>query len=110
MPDQAPPAKLYVVVDEALSPGQQLAQAVHAAFQLSVTYPTAIARWHEDSNFLVVLAAPDPASIRAPMPGVAVTEPDLPGSPVTAVAFLPDPAVTRALSNLPLALKQVAMV
>ena len=110
MPDQAPPAKLYVVVDAALPPGQQLAQSVHAAFQLSVRYPEAIARWHEDSNFLVVLSAPFPSDLPVGHGRIVVVEPDLPGCPVTAVAYVPHPDVTRALANLPLALKQVAMV
>lgn len=113
MPDQAPPAKLYVVVDAALSPGQQLAQAVHAAFQLSVEYPEAIGLWHSSSNYLVVLSHPrieelvdDP---RLPPPYVTVREPDFEGNPVTALGWLPRPDVTDGLAQLPLALKQVAM-
>ena len=113
MPDPAPPAKLYVVVDAALSPGQQLAQAVHAAFQLSYRFPSATARWFADSNYLVVLSSPDPEAHARQLVNwakcVVVHEPDLPDNPVTAVAFLPHPSVGRALSSLPLALKQVAM-
>lgn len=112
MSDPAPAAKLYVVVDAALPPGQQLAQSVHAAFQLSCMFPAAIKRWHTDSNYLVVLAAPNLDEVLhrcAPvllMAGHVVTrEPDMPGNPVTALAFTPHPDITRALSSLPLALK-----
>jgi hypothetical protein len=106
------PAKLYVVVDEALPPGLQLAQATHAAFQLSVVFPERVRKWHLTSNFLVVLAAP--ISVlrdfheRGPE-HIPVFEPDLPENPLVALAFLPDPRVNRLLSALPLALKERAM-
>lgn len=100
--------KLYVVVDSALPPGLQLAQSVHAAFHLSVEHPEVISRWYADSNYLVVLSHPDPDSLPL-APAVVVREPDLPGCPVTAVAYLPHPSVGRALSSLPLALREMAM-
>ena len=105
------PAKLYVVVDVALSAGQQLAQAVHAAFQLSVRFPVQTEEWHEKSNFLVVLSSPDPLAdaIRIKQAHVIVTEPNFDGNPVTAVAFLPHPDVGRLLSAHPLALREPAM-
>lgn len=104
------PAKLYVVVDAALSPGLQLAQAVHAAFHASVFWPDQIRRWHLESNFLVVLASPDPLAEaqRIGTEFVTVREPDLDYA-ITAVVFLPSEHVTRGLSNLPLALKEPAM-
>ena len=110
MPDTRP-AKIYVVVKDDLSPGQQLAQATHAAFQLAVQYPSRVTDWYWDSNFLVVLSSPDPLS-HVPRIGtrhVIVVEPDYPGKPVTAVAFLPAPNVGRYLSHLPLALREPAM-
>ena len=99
-------------MDDSLPPGHQLAQAVHAAFQLSVRWPTRVSDWYHDSNYLVVLASPDPLSWveRLALPCTVVTEPDFPGEPVTAVAFLPHTDVGRALSSLPLALKDRAMV
>jgi hypothetical protein len=110
MPDPAPPAKLYVVVDEELSPGQQLAQATHAAFQLSVDFPEAVSFWHAASNYLVVLSHPHPEALlddpHLPPPNAVVREPDFPGDPVTAVAWLPRPDVTDALRFFPLALKE----
>jgi hypothetical protein len=87
----------------------QLAQAAHAAFQLSVNHPEAVDRWHAESNFLVVLSHPDPLSLSGDFVVEVVTEPDLPGDPVTAVAFLPHPGVGRALSSLPLALREPSM-
>jgi len=95
----------------------QLAQAVHAAFQIATAFPSRVSQWHRDSNYLVVLSSPD---VNNTVPTVQsagnintgwvfVTEPDLPGDPVTAVAYLPAPHVGRALSSLPLALKERAM-
>lgn len=103
------PAKLYVVVDEALPPGMQLAQATHAAFQLSVVFPEAIKRWHLTSNFLVVLAAPISLlrDLHEQEPEhIPVFEPDLPENPLVALAFLPHPRVNKLLASLPLALKE----
>ena len=106
---------MYVLVDENLPPGQQLAQAVHAAFQLSVTFPAKIARWYRDSNYLVVLASGDlhrdtervlDRCADSPVPHIYVVEPDYPNEPTTAVAFVPDESLARSLSSLPLALKR----
>ncbi len=115
------PEKLYVVVKDDLPPGQQLAQACHAAFQIGVMFNRDIAEWFRRSNYLVVLAASDINEVRRHVCAkdeVAdrkhtrygiVTEPDLPGCPQTAIAFLPDqPWVGQALSSLPLALKEAA--
>jgi hypothetical protein len=117
------PEKLYVVVDETLPPGQQLAQAVHAAFQLSVDWPDRVRDWWITSNYLVVLSCPDPIAERTRVHQAGMTvqgqpevtrcssvyEPDLPGDPCTAVAFCPADHVGRALSSLRLALKEVVM-
>lgn len=111
MPDLVP-EKLYIVVRDDLPPGQQLAQSVHAAFQLAIQFPDDCRSWVMDSNYLVILSDPSPPHVAArlafhhPSVGfIETVEPDLPGSPITAVAFLPSPHVTRALSALPLALR-----
>jgi len=98
-------------VKDDLEPGQQLAQATHAAFQLAVQWPARVADWYWDSNYLVVLASPDPLSHveKVGTRSVVVVEPDYEGQPVTAVAFLPSERAVRYLSHLPLALKERAM-
>jgi peptidyl-tRNA hydrolase len=89
-----------------------MAQAIHAAFLISQDHADLVARWHEQSQYLVVLAAPseqalDELSRRALHRGVphsVWTEPDL-GDEVTALAFAPGSAARRLCANLPLALR-----
>lgn len=68
-----------------LPPGLQAAQAVHAAVEFSVSDPGTAARWHRESNFLVVVSVADEAALsdlllRADEDGVKahpVREPDI---------------------------------
>lgn len=95
-----------------LSPGLQLAQAVHAAFQFFAEWPSLARAWTEDSNFLVVVAVPDEAALAdlataAVEEGIVrtiVREPDL-DNEITAVALQPGPDARRLCGQLPLALK-----
>lgn len=103
------------MVRQDLSGGEQLAQAVHAAFKHSQDHPVSTGRWHRGSQYLVILAAADEASLRVLMEratkrGIAHTvwtEPDL-HDEVTAVVFEPGQTARRLCSNLPLALRQAA--
>ena len=82
---------------------------MHAALDFAVAHPALVARWHGDSNTLVVLAAPDElalswlcADARAlGLLAVPFSEPDL-GGALTAVAL--EPAARRLVAHLPLAL------
>jgi peptidyl-tRNA hydrolase len=100
-----------------LSSGLQLAQAVHAAFHFFADWPSLARAWVEDSNFLVVVAVPDEATLaelagRAVEEGLArtiVREPDLENT-ITAVALQPGADARRLCANFPLALKEKPMV
>lgn len=109
-----PEEKLYVLVDERLPTGLQMAQVAHACFDLSLKYPLTIARWHDVSNFVVILGSSDLPFDSGVVLGTDstivasfVVEPDLPHCPLTAVAFCPHPAVGPALAGFPLAGEQV---
>ncbi len=79
MQDRDP--KLYVLVRDDLSPGLQLAQAVHAATAFAQRYPE---RSRSTEN-AVILAVPDETTLLiyadldkfSPDPGVTFREPDL---------------------------------
>jgi len=93
----------------------QLAQTVHAVAAVAVNYPAEFRNWYCRSNNVVVLAAVDETDLAGWIAdgrssGLACAlfrEPDLDGE-LTAVAFVPDPAVGRFLSNLPLAGRETA--
>ena len=103
---------MYIAVRADLTPGQQLAQATHAAFHMACDWPTMTAEWLRESNFLVVVAAPDEEALaqlagRAVEEGlvrVIVREPDL-SNAITAVALQPGSDARRLCAELPLALK-----
>lgn len=96
----------------------QAAQSAHAAFGFSCEHPTLTVAWHQRSNYLVLLAAPDEQALlvlrekveAAGLPLFAVTEPDLPGCPLTALSIGPSDAARRMLSSLPLALREEVLV
>lgn len=58
------PDKFYIAVRRDLSPGPQLAQAVHAAIQFSQEWPDLIGPWYTESNFLVVISVADEDALR----------------------------------------------
>lgn len=98
-----------------LNPGQQLAQAVHAALEFFHRHPFIATDWITLSNYLVVVNAPtedhlhqliDSASL-TDVAAVAMREPDL-NDQVTAVALQPGLNARRLCSQLPLALKGIS--
>lgn len=46
--------KLYLVVLKSLSTGMKAAQACHAMFAFTQTYPEATERWRHDNNIVVL--------------------------------------------------------
>jgi peptidyl-tRNA hydrolase len=106
----APPDRLYIAVRADLPAGLQVAQAAHAAFTFAHDHPALTAAWHEHSQYLVIVAVPDEAALRAladkgvarDIPATVWTEPDLDDA-VTAVAFAPGQPARRLCANLPLA-------
>jgi hypothetical protein len=103
--------KLRVVVDGTLQPGEQLAQALHAAIEFANDHPSVQARWHALSNSVVVMSATteqlhqllDRCQDRELQHSVFV-EPDM-DDRLTAVCVEPTREGKRVTSNYPLALK-----
>lgn len=97
-----------------LPAGLQAAQAVHAAVEFAVSDPGVATRWHQESNFLVIVSVPDEGALtelllhaveKAGVQAYSVREPDI-GDELTAVAFEPGPGARRLCAELPLALRQ----
>jgi peptidyl-tRNA hydrolase len=107
-----PGDKLYLITRRDLSPGLQLAQAVHGALEVAKAEPHIVAEWLTASNYLVILSAHDVEELQALRTRLLagrltvhdVTEPDLDGE-LTALVVLPHPEARRYLSPFPLALK-----
>lgn len=104
--------KLYVVVRDDLPPGLQLAQATHAALQLSLDHHSAVADWN--NHTLIILSVPRERDLLSLLhdawTGNLVhayfVEPDL-DDEFTAVAFAPCVEADRLVAQLPLALAGV---
>lgn len=90
-----------------------MAQAVHAAFQFSISWPSVTMPWFANSNFLVIVSVPDEAALAALAESAwllgirrgITREPDL-GNEMTAVSLAPGDAARRLCANLPLALRE----
>lgn len=89
-----------------------MAQAVHANSQFFHDWPALANRWHLESNYLVIVAAPNEEAL-AELAGLAVEEgiircitrePDLDNT-ITAVALEPGATAQRLCAQLPCALK-----
>lgn len=101
--------KLYLVTRSNLPAGDQAVQAAHALTEFLVEHPEIAKDWHEQSNTLAFLVAPDEGALvrlldRASdqdLRASAFREPDL-GGALTAVAL--EPKAARLVRNLPLAL------
>ena len=93
-----------------MSPGQQAAQVAHAITDLIFQYPEQTARWRQDSNYIIVLAAEDEVQLRAlgkkmkdlDISWCVTEEPDLDDA-ATALAALPNGYSKRLFGTLPLA-------
>lgn len=97
-----------------MPPGLQAAQAVHAALEYSVKHPETISRWAASSNYLVIVAVPDEASLvrltqrahEASLEHHLVHEPDV-DNEATALALEPGEKARRLCASLPLALRDL---
>jgi peptidyl-tRNA hydrolase len=109
-----PDQKLYVVVRADLTPGQQMAQSIHAFREFGEAYPEIEKRWFVRSNYICVLQvanADELLELRAEaskrkMRSAWFLEPAF-GYSITAIAFEPTEEVSRFLADLPLAGKTV---
>lgn len=105
--------KFVVVTRQDLKPGAQIAQAAHAAIQFQHEHPIVSKEWHDNSNYIVILAAKDEQDLlrvleKARKQNISTSvfvEPDF-GNQVTAIAFGPSEITQKICSNLPLALKE----
>lgn len=102
--------KLYVVVRDDLDPGDQLAQAVHAATAYANADPRGVDAWINGRNNVVVVAVSSEQELArlasrihetTDALHVEIREPDL-ADELTAIAI--DDRAERLLSSLPLAL------
>lgn len=59
MSDEKPVLKMYVLVRQDITPGYQIAQAIHAKDQFTHTYPDIEKQWYDASNTIVVLGVPN---------------------------------------------------
>jgi peptidyl-tRNA hydrolase len=109
--------RLYIVVRADLPPGLMAAQAVHAAFHFSQSYPDMVTRWLNASNYLVIVSVSDEEALhdvisKARGRGIVafgVREPDL-DEQLTAVALQPGQIARRLCSSMPSALRRPAMI
>lgn len=103
--------KLFIITRADLPPGARAAQLAHTALAFAFAFPEAARRWHDESNNIVLLEAPDEAALCAlahrarvaGVPCITFTEPDL-GGATTGVAL--GPTGHRLVSSLPLALRE----
>lgn len=115
----------YIVVRNDLSPGLQVAQVAHAAFDFAVENPAIARKWRRESNYICILQVPDEDALmdladlaqRRGHKFVLFYDPDVPlegdeslrtGSH-TALAIEPG-EFHLELARLPLALKQEVLV
>lgn len=90
---------------------------MHAAFDFAVAHPAIVQPWSQDSNYLVVVEAPNQEAIlaladRAWDAGIAysvVTEPDY-DNETTALVLEPGLMASRLCAQLPLAMKETVIV
>lgn len=107
-----PDEKLYVLVREDLSRGQQAVQGMHALADFASQHPEHFHPWNRSGNTLVLLNVADnnhlldckALFVGSGMACVMFREPDM-GHQGTALAIQPHPAVSEWVSLLPLALR-----
>lgn len=106
--------RLYVVVRNDLLPGLQISQSIHAKDDFTHAYPETELAWRKNSNTIIILSA-SPYELEGVIRNADILgikhsvfmEPDLYGQ-VTAVALEPGNLTVGVVSNLPLALKELA--
>lgn len=109
------PMKLYIVTRADLPPGARAVQSAHAMREFAAEHPNIEKRWHESSNTLVMLEAPDEAALErilldaseAGIPAAFFREPDLKHS-VTAIALGPGARKLERVRHLPLTLSDTS--
>lgn len=82
--------------------------------QFSVTNPSLVRDWHNNSNYLVIVAVPDEDTLRElslkalalGIPSAPVSEPDL-DDQMTAIALAPGEKSGKLCANFPLALREM---
>jgi len=107
-----PGDKLVVVVREDLPPGDQLAQACHAAQRYCFEHREAAEYWHGVSNTIAILACQNEPALTALLDaattkGIKIShfrEPDL-GDSLTALCLEPSSRTRKLCWHLPLALR-----
>jgi peptidyl-tRNA hydrolase len=104
---------MYVVVRGDLSPGLQMAQALHAAFTFAVWFPQHTKEWMDSSNYLVVLQTKNEAELQELLEVAkeqniicaSFCEPDI-DNQLTAICLGPSEASRKLCRNLKLALNK----
>lgn len=97
-------SKLYIVVSNDLTHGQQSAQAVHCAYEFSKDHPELHKAWYDQSNTIVILSASPERLESLLFFGETVSsfrEPDF-DDKLTAVALAPTEHSASLCSDLPL--------
>jgi len=105
--------KLRIVVDQTLKPGQQIAQALHAAIEFLFVYPEQSNTWHCLSNSVVVMNC-EPEELpklldRCKKKNVQYStfmEPDM-DNRLTAVCIEPTRTGKKCTSNYKLAMRDI---
>lgn len=103
--------KLYVIVRNDLSPGMQIAQAIHAKDKFSMEHPAINNAWYEQSNYICVLQVADEdalftiknRALSLQIRCVSFSEPDR-NDELTAIAIEPGSITKELCKNLKLAL------
>lgn len=97
-----------------LSPGLQCSQSVHAAHAYAIEHPESFAKWHRESNTIVIVAAPTAERLldietrarTSEIPYSTFADDDL-GAGTTSLALGPGGRTRKLCWGLPLALKEV---
>ena len=105
--------KLIVITRRDLTAGVQATQSAHALADFIFQYPEIASKWHEISNYLVLLSVKDKEELlsmvdKLDRKGISYTkfyEPDL-NNQLTSIALQPSRESRKATSNLPLAFKE----
>lgn len=99
-----------------LSAGEQAAQVAHVAFEFTIENPSLVRQWHQDSNYLVIVAVADghaihELAVKADDFNLAywvMQEPDM-NDEATAIALEPGQVARKLCASLPLALREPAV-
>ena len=103
--------KLDIITRQDLKPGYQIVQSAHSIADFAYEHPETFGKWKEESNSIICLSAKSEQHLLQLFEKYSqVTqasvffEPDIDGH--TSLCLYGTPEIRKALSNLPLALKQ----